>query len=203
MLKPWQSRLREEKDGDKVDKEGKPLKKDVMNTGYKDAPEREKPRIEAIERKLTKPGYDAGIRLIYIAKTDKFNKNKFGEIKNSLKQLNAPNLNSLEALNGTDDGFDYPWQDYKDLKKFTNREAMFKRYIKREFFYPPEMGATVFVKEVLDRPLVNKTIKKPETSVLGVEELATLFHFPGSVAKTSALSRIEAQKAEPPANLPI
>jgi hypothetical protein len=80
---------------------------------------------------------------------------------------------------------------------------MFKRYIKREFFYPPEMGATVLVKEVLDRPLVKGTIKSTEICPLGTEELATLFHFPGTVAKTSALGRIEAQKAEPPANLPI
>lgn len=203
LLKPWQSKLREEKDGDKVDAEGKPIKKDVMNSGFKDAPEREKARIETIERKLVKPGYDAGIRLMYIAKSDKFNKNKFAEIKNSLKQFNAPNLNSLEVVNGTDDNFDYPWQDYRDLKKFTNREKMFKRYIKREFFYPPEMGATVFVKKMLDRPLVNATIGKPVISVLGTEELATIFHFPGSVAQTSALGRIEAQKAEPPANLPI
>ncbi len=203
LLKPWQSELRKEKDGDKVDADGKPIMRSVMNSGIKDAPEREKPRLEAIERKLVKSGYDCGIRLVYIAKKNRFNKNKFGEVKNSLKQFNAPNLNSLEAVNGTDDGFDYPWQDYKDLKKFANREKMFKRYIKREFFYPQEMGATVFVKEVLDRPLVNATIGKPVTSVLGTEELATIFHFPGTVAQTSALGRIEAQKAEPPANLPI
>ncbi|NBV43207.1 hypothetical protein EBR96_10655, partial [bacterium] len=77
LLKPWQSELRKEKDGDKVDAEGKPVMKSIMNTGFKDAPEREKSKLEAIERKLVKSGYDCGIRLVYIAKKDRFNKNKF------------------------------------------------------------------------------------------------------------------------------
>jgi hypothetical protein len=186
------------------DKEtGEKTDKSTYSTGIADAPEREKPRLEATERKLVKYGYDTGIRVVYLGKGEKFKKDKFGEIKNAFKQFAAPNRNSLEAINGTDDGFDYPWQDYKDLKKITNREKMFKRYVKRDFFYPPEMGATVAVKEFVDKPLVNATLDKSKTSVLSTEELATLFHFPGSVAETSALGRIDAQKAEPPANLPI
>lgn len=203
IMKPWRAELRKEPDGDKKDAEGKPIMKSVYNTGQKDMPEREKPRIEAMDRKMTKPGYDCGIRLVYLGNGAAFRKDKFGEVKNALKQFNAANLNSLEAVNGTDDGFDYPWQDYKDLKKITNREKMFKRYVKRDFFYPPEMGATLAVKKALNKPLVNATIESPVKCVLGVEELATLFHFPGSVAQTSALGRIEAQKAEPPSNLPI
>jgi hypothetical protein len=173
------------------------------SVNLKNVPEHEKPRIEATERKLTKYGYDCGIRVMYLGKGDKFKKDKFTEIKNAFKQFNAPNLNSLECINQTDDGFDYPWQDYKDLKKGTNREKMFKRYVKRDFFYPPEAGATLAVKKMADKPLVNATIGKQVTSVLSTEELATLFHFPGTVAQTSALGRIDAQKAEPPANLPI
>lgn len=207
LLKPWQAELRVEKHPTEtiVNEQGKTVPKPVpvYNTGFKDAPEREKPRIEATDRKLTKYGYDTGIRVIYLGKGEKFKKDKLGEIKNAFKQFNAPNLNSFDAYTGTDDNFDYPWQDYKDLKKITNREKMFKRYVKREFFYPPEMGATVAIKKMSDKPLVNTTIDKPKTSVLSTEELATLFHFPGSVAQTSALGRIEAQKAEPPANLPI
>jgi hypothetical protein len=174
-----------------------------MNTGQKDVIDREKPRIEATERKLTKYAYDTGIRVVYLGRGASFKSGKLGEIKNAFKQFNAPNLNSFDALNGTDDGFDFPWQDYKDLKKITNREKMFKRYVKREFFYPPEMGMTTAIKKFADKPLVNATIGKTETSVFGVEELATLFHFPGTVAQTSGLGRIDAQKVEPPSNLPI
>lgn len=207
LLKPWRAELRKEKDAKELvkNKDGEMVPKEITiyNTGQKDMPEREKPRLEAVERKLTKPGYDCGIRVLYLGKGGSFDKDKFGEVKNTFKQFGAPYLNSLEAVNGTDDGFDYPWQDYKDLKKTTNREKMFKRYIKREFFYPPEMGATLAVKKALDKPLVNATIGKSVTSVLNIEELATLFHFPGSVAQTSGLTRIEAKKSEPPANLPF
>ena len=205
ILKPWRGILVPGKDA-KIGADNTMLdagKDPLFNSGQKDVPEKEKPRLEATERKLTKYGYDTGIRVIYLGKGTAFKKDKLGEIKNAFKQFNAPNLNSFDAYTGTDDGFDYPWQDYKDLKKITNREKMFKRYVKREFFYPPEMGATVAIKKMSDKPLVNATLEKPKTSVLSTEELATLFHFPGSVAQTSALGRIEAQKAEPPANLPI
>ncbi len=203
LLAPWRGELRKEPDGDKKDAEGKQIFKTVYNTGFKDAPENVKLKAEHTERKLIKPGYDCGIRVLYLATKDKFKKDKFGEIKNTFKQFAAPNLNSFEAINGTDDGFDYPWQDFRDMKKLLNREKMFKRYVKRDFFYPPEMGATTAIKKIADKPLVNATIKSSETFVLNTEELATIFHFPGSVATTSALGRIEAQKAEPPANLPI
>lgn len=200
VLKPWRKELIKDV---KKDEAGVEKKEVTYSSGHSELPPVEKEKVEAIERKLLKNGYDCGIRLIYIAKKEKFNKNKFGEIKNSLKQFNAANRNSLDFYTGSDEGFDYPWQDYKDLIKFTNREKLFKRYVKREFFYPPEMGAAVWVKDHLDKPLVKATLKKSEISVLSTEELATIFHFPGSVAKTSALGRIEAQKAEPPANLPI
>lgn len=211
VLKPWRGMIikgqakkpeRKDKDGNVVQDAQDEIKA-VYDTGQKNVPEREKPRLEATERKITKPGYDTGIRVIYIARKESFKKDKFGEIKNAFKQFNAPTMNSLDAINGTDDGFDYPWQDYKDMKKKLNREKMFKRYIKREFFYPPEMGNTVAIKEFVDKPLVKGTIKSPESSVFNTEELATLFHFPGTVAQTSGIGRIEAQKAEPPANLPI
>ena len=192
ILKPYQVKIGETDDG-----------KPKFDSGERNMPQREKVRLEALERALIKPGYDCGIRIVYLGKGTNFKAGKLGEIKNAWKQFNAPNLNSFEAVNGTDDGFDFPWQDYKDLRKINNREKMFKRYVKREFFYPPEMGATVKLKKILDAPLINGTLKKPETSVLNTEELATIFHFPGRVATTPAIGRIEAQKVEPPANLPI
>lgn len=188
-----------------IKKKGKTPEQDeyMLTGGYRNLPQYEKDRLEAIERAIIKPGYDAGMRLIYLAHTEKFKKDKLGEIQNALKQFNAPNLNVLEGVNATDDGFDYPWRDYKDMRKIYNREKLFKRYVMRDFFYPPQMGATVAIKKVLDRKLTSGTIGSVRHMVLNTEELATLFHFPGSVATTSALGRIEAQKAEPPSNLPI
>jgi hypothetical protein len=201
ILKRWQKPLTTEKKKDEAGNTTDTPK--TMTSGYGELPPVEKEKAEAINRNLLKPGYDCGIRVVYIGKKPHFKSGKLGEIKNAFKQFNSPNLNSFDAHTGTDDGFDYPWQDYQDLKKFNNREKMFKRYVKREFFYPPEMGATVAVKKALDKPLVSGTLKKPELCVLNTEELATIFHFPGTVAQTSGLGRIDAQKAEPPANLPF
>jgi hypothetical protein len=211
VLKPWrgviikgQKKKEEKKDGaGKIIQEAQDEIKEVMETGQKNVPEREKARLESTERNLLKSGYDTGIRIVYLGRGAAFKGTRLGEIKGAFKQFNAANLNSFEAVNGTDDGFDLPWQDYKDLRKINNREKMFKRYVKREFFYPPEMGASLALKKVVDAPLVKGTLKSPEISVLTTEELATIFHFPSTVAQTSGLTRIEAQKAEPPANLPI
>ena len=40
-------------------------------------------------------------------------------------------------------------------------------------------------------------------SVISVEELATVFHLPGTVARTPTLNRVTSTRGEAPANLPI
>ena len=45
---------------------------------------------------------------------------------------------------------------------------------------------------------------KPQpTFVLNVEEIATLWHFPGQILKIPTLERVESKEASPPTNLPI
>ena len=39
--------------------------------------------------------------------------------------------------------------------------------------------------------------------ILNIEELATLYHFPGEVAATPSLPRIDSVKGSSPSNLPI
>jgi hypothetical protein len=41
------------------------------------------------------------------------------------------------------------------------------------------------------------------TYVLNVEELATIWHFPGQILKVPTLERIESKEASPPTNLPV
>jgi len=176
----------------------------IMTGGFRNLPEYEKPRVEAITRAIAKPGYDCAMRAIYLARTEHFDGEKLGEIQSAFKQVNAPEMNVLEAVNETDGGyFAVPFHDYKNLRKSYNREKIFRRYIKRDAFYPREMTATVLLKDLHDLPITRGTLESVNRFVLNTEELATLFHFPGSVAQTSALTRVEAQKAEPPANLPI
>jgi hypothetical protein len=48
----------------------------------------------------------------------------------------------------------------------------------------------------------DRVINPSSTFVLNIEELASMYHLPSSKVKTPGVSRVEATKAEPPANLP-
>lgn len=137
-------------------------------------------KIAAIERSIDKPAFDAGIRMIYWAPKDKFSKINLGGLAGSFRQFNSNTLNGFKLDNAT--SFKYPWQDYKDMRLNGMKQEMLAAYKRRGFFY---------------RPYLRKTF------ILTTEELATLFHFPGSVAATPNLPRIPSKKAQPPANLPV
>jgi hypothetical protein len=140
--------------------------------------------IEALERSVTKLAFDAGIRFVYIAKKEFFNTPfGVGGVIGNMKQFNTEHLNGFKP-NGDvwHNRLGDPWKDYKDIRRnrFSNEAlAMYKR---RSFFYTPYEG----------KPLV-----------LNTEELATIYHFPGSVAATPTLERIPSKKAEAPSNLPM
>lgn len=136
--------------------------------------------IEAIERSINKPGFDVGIRALYLAPKDRFNGMRAVGILGAFRQFNSPDLNGFGVAHVTD--FDYPWEDYNEIRKNMRREDIFKYYVMRSYFYEPA---------------------KKDPFVLNSEELATVFHFPGQVSETPTFERIEASKAEPPANLPI
>ena len=132
--------------------------------------------IEAIERDVSKLGFDVGIRAMYFAKNEMFNAVNKSSLIGSMKQYNALNLNGFKSVNST--AVDY----FKSLREPRRRAKMFDAYCKRSMFYMPY----------------------PRNHfVLNIEELATIFHFPGRVAETPTLGRIEAKKGEAPTNLPV
>jgi hypothetical protein len=140
----------------------------------------QKDRITAIERSVTKFAFDAGIRLLYIAPKDIFDRGNGGGLMGSFKQFNAPNLNGFKPAEGT--GFDYKWQDWSGKKLLHRKIGLFKAYANRGFFHYPFSR---------------------KWTVLNTEELATLYHFPGSAVKTPTLKRIPSKRADAPSNLPI
>ncbi|MDD2935498.1 MAG: hypothetical protein PHX25_03440 [Candidatus Pacebacteria bacterium] len=137
--------------------------------------------IEAVERNITKPGFDCGIRGIYIAEKDKFNPINITGMTGSFKQYNSGNLNGFKPNRVT--GFDYPWQDYKNMRLNKKKVEIFNDYKRRAYFYYPYTSDKQFV--------------------LSSEELATIFHLPSNVVETPTFARIESKKSEPPANLPF
>jgi hypothetical protein len=89
-------------------------------------------------------------------------------------------MNGFKPQNTT--GVKYPWQDPTGRRVADMKSAMFDAYRRRMYFYPP-YARTPFV--------------------LNTEELATVYHFPGRVAQTPTLGKIESKRAEAPVNLPI
>lgn len=139
--------------------------------------------IEAIERTTGKLAFDSMIRATYFAEKDSFNPANIGGIIGSITQFGSPNLNGFKP--GFGSGYDYPWQDPFGKKKLHNERVLLEAYKRRGFFSPP-------FEYFHGKPFI-----------LTVEELATLFHFPGAVAGTPTLARIPSKKAEAPSNLPI
>lgn len=160
--------------------------KQLSDTGFPIIPtitKGEQEIVSAIERALTKQPFDVGIRCIYISGNDNFNPANIGGMLGSFKQFNAPHLNGFRP-NGKKylAKFDYPWQDFMEIRKNIERANLLEAYKRRSFFFSPYTG---------------------KSFVLNSEALATIFHFPGSVASTPTLTRVPSKKAEPPANLPL
>jgi hypothetical protein len=136
--------------------------------------------IAAIERSITKPGFDTGIRVLYLAKKDAFDRMAISTSTASFKQFNSIDLNGFKPTNVT--SFDFPWQDFSGKRLAKKKADIFNAYVARGYFHPPF---------------------KNDYMVLNTEELATVFHFPGQVVKTPTFERIESRKSEPPVNLPF
>ena len=141
--------------------------------------------IAALERSVTKLPFDCGIRAVYIADKDKFNASNIGGITGAWKQYGSANLNGFKPA-GWMTIFDYPWQEWGG-KKDALKPVLLEEYKLRNYFHSTNMGSDFYSKPF----------------VLNVEELATIFHFPGSVLATPTFTRLPSKKSNAPANLPI
>ncbi|MDB5224648.1 MAG: hypothetical protein JWO43_270, partial [Candidatus Adlerbacteria bacterium] len=144
----------------------------------------EQKRVENIERSVNKQIFEVGMRGMYFAKMDKFT----GATIPSLVNIFAPfrvldatrEFNNLYVTRGQA-VFDYPWQDFMNIRQDREKQRLFFRYKHRAYFYVPYNQVPTFM-----------------TS----EELATLWHFPSSVVQTPGLQRVASRVSEAPSNLP-
>ncbi len=136
--------------------------------------------ITAIQRSLSKLGFDCGIRCLYLFKGSAFNLSNIMSLLGVFRQYSSNELNSFKPSHVT--SYDFPWQDFKDIRATKLKKKIFDAYKKRSYFYLPY---------------------KRKPFVLNTEELATIYHFPGGVAETPTFGRISSKKSEPPVNLPI
>ncbi len=162
----------------------------------------------SMNAKTGKLGFDTGVRVMYVAKKEIYppgtRTNNSRDIRLLLRQYSRPDCNEFYRINATQgDAYSglFP-ASKKTVIKLANR--MLEEYRERQFFHF-SMRHHIFNKSVWIWPL--DSIFWPmyfhsQTFVLNVEELATMWHFPGQIMRTPTLERIESKEASPPTNLP-
>ncbi|MEI6057721.1 MAG: hypothetical protein WCQ60_02000 [bacterium] len=159
------------------------LPKGSDGTKFPNPTKGEQERIAAIERGQSKLSFDVGIRSIYMGKKGFFNGTNITGQRTLLRSYHAAHLNNFGPTNWLD-GFDYPWEDFRGIRKSIVRRHGLEAYKRRAFFYGPHSEHSAIM-------------------VLSVEELASLFHLPGQVVQTPTMGRLVSKKGQAPGNLPI
>ncbi len=140
--------------------------------------------IAALERSISKFPFETAIRGLYISKKESFNAIGITGLIGTFRQYSSnDDVNGFKLGWFTD--YDYPWQDFRRIRRTRDEREMLEAFKLRSFFQPP-------FKNFHQTPLV-----------LNTEELATIYHFPGSVAGTPGFVRLPSKRVEAPANLPI
>lgn len=142
----------------------------------------EKEVIDAIERNISKLAFDTVIRTIYIAPKEKFNPLNIVGLIGAFRQYNTGNLNGFGVDGHHITTFDYPWQDFREMRVNARKRHILHYYQERSAYHEPS---------------------KSHYFTMSTEEVATIYHFPTETAVTSAIDRVEAKRVEPPNNLPI
>lgn len=130
--------------------------------------------IEAIENKMSKIGFEAALRFVYIDRKDSFTRKNISGVMGALRQFNTYDMNALKPNLKTMPLARAPFRKMKILHK---KRMLYTSYRLREF--------------------------PKEFSVLNTEELATLYHFPIGGVKSPMLRRVAVKKGGLPSDLPI
>ncbi len=208
------------------DAEGKPTKVDATYLTTKaiskkemDLTQDEKDEMEAINKKISKQLALCVLRLVYITKKENFNAQRIPSTISFPRAFKG--VNFLYPKNTTDP-YDYPWQDVGKKHSYWRAEEMFEEYVEREGFFP-HAGKRESLQRSEDLFFWSSSMKqrklfrlmyeaifypfdhpRAETAfTLNLEEIATLWHLPGTTAATPTLPRIDSNKGVAPSNLPI
>lgn len=143
--------------------------------------EGERDIIKGIENSFTKNPYEVGIRVLYVAKKEKFH-GIWGAYLFRMFQVFKSAGNGLGGKGGRGlVRFDYPWEDFMGIREAVIKRLLYFHYKYRAYFSVPY---------------------DQQPSVMSTAEVATLWHFPTSNVKTPGLNRVPSTTSEAPPNLP-
>jgi hypothetical protein len=143
----------------------------------------DKDLLDAMERKLNKQVFDVGIRFMYLCNKENKQSRNAG-LPTAMRSFEhgseGRGLNGLKPIFYIGP-FNWPWEDFMGIRRARRKKRMYDGYVTRQYFYAPFHDMHI---------------------VLNIEEIASLYHFPGTVAHTPTLERMPSRRAEAPANLP-
>jgi hypothetical protein len=144
----------------------------------------ERDTIGAIERNTSKYAYKVAIRAIYITENGKFDPDMIGPLVRSFAQYDVMGRNGVGIRWRTDFNYNF-LQDITGARKLLMKKAELEYYKARYYLTG------------------DKKSHADSEKLFSVEELATMWHIPGTSIATPNLSRVENSRKEAPANLPI
>ena len=139
---------------------------------------KEKEQVEGIYRKATKLGFNAKLRVVYVARKEVMDKAKvFNGFVGYIKQFGALGMNSFKP----------------DVKVTMTKAVYFRK--------KPRL---IRKKRNLFHNYINRSTDGRELYLLNIEELATLWHFPIEAnVKSPLIQKAPGRKADAPSSLPI
>jgi hypothetical protein len=138
----------------------------------------DKERADAIHLKISKIAFEATLRFMYVEKREEaVDSGHINSIHGFIRQFNTQNLNSLKPYSPTSTASYTVKYIFKKLRLRARKRYLYENY----------RHLTPGVHE----------------SILNIEELATVFHFPLAVVSTTELEKVESRKGSPPTTLPI
>jgi hypothetical protein len=142
----------------------------------------ERDNIAAIERNVSKYAYEVSIRWMYVTEKGKFNGDFISPMIRSFSSYDLIGRNGIGVMWRTDFDFNF-WSDRSGKRKLALKKRELFDYKIRSYNYD--------LKTKSDYP-----------RVFSVEELATMYHIPGSSVITPSLPRIMSTRKSAPPNLP-
>jgi len=143
-------------------------------------------KMKAISNKMSKKAFNTLIRFIYIDDKDNFSGENTTAVMGALRQFGDANLNSLRPNMNT--------MTLKPRRSFNKKKVLAKK--KRNLMI-------AYIERAMPRYVKNPEIDlNLKTSILGADEVATIFHPPTDYVKSEKVKAIQSRKGNPPTNLP-
>ena len=137
-----------------------------------------KDMVDGIRGKISKTSFETTVRFICIDRRETFKKDNVSAVVGFLKQFGTQTLNAFKPDKKT-----WPGTITKGL--FKNRRITWRKRM------------------IYERYCDMMFTHSKKQSILNVEELATVYHFPIAAVGTTELEKIPSRKGGPPASLPM